>query len=67
MDNLNNYHPVASIPFMGKLTERVVANQLQAFLEDTDSLDPFQSKFRLHHETKTALVVLLNDLLWQTV
>ncbi|KAF7251550.1 hypothetical protein EYD10_03015 [Varanus komodoensis] len=41
-----NYRPVANIPFLGKVLERVVAGQLQALLDETDYLVPFQSGFR---------------------
>ncbi|KAF7253167.1 Xanthine dehydrogenase/oxidase [Varanus komodoensis] len=41
-----NYRPVANIPFLGKVLERVVAGQIQALLDETDYLDPLQSGFR---------------------
>ncbi|KAF7234862.1 50S ribosomal protein L1 [Varanus komodoensis] len=41
-----NYRPVANIPFLGKVLEWVVVGKLQAFLDETDYLDPFQSGFR---------------------
>ncbi|KAF7250584.1 CDC42 small effector protein 2-A [Varanus komodoensis] len=41
-----HYRPVANILFFGKVLERVVAGQLQALLDETDYLDPFQSGFR---------------------
>ncbi|KAF7250254.1 hypothetical protein EYD10_03943 [Varanus komodoensis] len=41
-----NYRPVANIPFLGKVLEWVVAGKLQALLNETDYLDPFQSSFR---------------------
>ncbi|KAF7245360.1 RNA-directed DNA polymerase from mobile element jockey [Varanus komodoensis] len=57
-----NYRPVANIPFLGKVLERVVAGQLQAFLDETDYLDPFQSGFRPGYGTESALVALYDDL-----
>lgn len=38
-DDLNNYRTISNLPFLGKLIERVVANQLGVFLEETDNLD----------------------------
>ncbi|KAF7250944.1 RNA-directed DNA polymerase from mobile element jockey [Varanus komodoensis] len=57
-----NYRPVANILFLGKVLERVVAGQLQALLDETDYLDPFQSGFRPGYGTESALVALYNDL-----
>ncbi|KAF7242353.1 putative RNA-directed DNA polymerase from transposon BS [Varanus komodoensis] len=57
-----NYRPVANIPFLGKVLERVVAGQLQALLDETDYLDPFQSGFRPRYGTESALVTLYDDL-----
>ncbi|KAF7246760.1 Reelin [Varanus komodoensis] len=57
-----NYRPVANIPFLGEVLEQVVAGQLQALLEETDYLDPFQSGFRPGYGTESALVTLYDDL-----
>ncbi|KAF7246131.1 Transmembrane protein 68 [Varanus komodoensis] len=57
-----NYRPVANIPFLGKVLERVVAGQLQALLDETDYLDPFQSGFRPEYSSESALVALYDDL-----
>ncbi|KAF7249722.1 RNA-directed DNA polymerase from mobile element jockey [Varanus komodoensis] len=57
-----NYRPVANIPFLGKVLERVVAGQLQAHLDETDYLDPFQSGCRPGYGTESALVALYDDL-----
>ncbi|KAF7245513.1 putative RNA-directed DNA polymerase from transposon BS [Varanus komodoensis] len=57
-----NYSPVANIPFLGKVLERAVAGQLQALLDETDYLDPFQSSFRPGYGPESALVALYDDL-----
>ncbi|KAF7252305.1 hypothetical protein EYD10_02240, partial [Varanus komodoensis] len=57
-----NYRPVANIPFLGKVLERVVAGQLQTLLDETDYLDPFHSSFRPGYGTESALVTLYDDL-----
>ncbi|KAF7245550.1 hypothetical protein EYD10_08337 [Varanus komodoensis] len=57
-----NYRPVANILFLGKALEWVVAGQLQALLDETDYLDPFQSGFRPGYGTESALVALYDDL-----
>lgn len=40
------------------MVERVVAEQLQAFLGDVSILEPFQSSFGLDHKTEMVLVIL---------
>ncbi|KAF7242125.1 Transcription factor COE3 [Varanus komodoensis] len=57
-----NYRPVANIPFLGMVLERVVVGQLQALLDKTDYPDPFQSGFRPGYGTESALVALYDDL-----
>ena len=63
VDEIGNYRSVAYVSFMSKVVERVVADQLQALLDETDALDLFQLGFRLHHGTETALVALYDELL----
>ena len=55
-DEIGNYRPVTNVSFISKVVERVVADQLQALLDETDALDPFQSGLRPRHGTGTALV-----------
>lgn len=56
MNKLNNFHLIAKIPLLGKVIERVVANQVQTYLEEQGCLNPFWSGFRLHRCTETTLV-----------
>ncbi len=49
---LSNYRPISNLPFIGKIIEKVVFNQLNNYLNLNGFLDDFQSGFRTHHSTE---------------
>lgn len=56
---LLNYHPISLLPFIPKVLERLVNNQLTAFLEN-NFLDPSQIVCRASNSTESTLLTVLD-------
>ena len=59
--DLNNYRPISIIPVVAKVFERIIYDQMYAFLTENNLLCDSQSGFRRLHSTVTALLESTNS------
>ena len=60
---LKNYRPVSTLPFIGKLMERYVIEQLMDHIHTNNFMEPLQSAYKSYHSTETALLKVKADIL----
>ena len=56
-----NYRPVAIVPILSKVLERVLFNQMIEYLNDNGLLHPNHHAYRAQHNTTTALVQMYDQ------
>ncbi|XP_036147301.1 uncharacterized protein LOC118647146 [Monomorium pharaonis] len=54
--------PIANLPAMSKLLERIVADQMVDYLNEHNLFDPRQSAYRSSYNTQSALLRVCNDI-----
>lgn len=60
---LNDLRPISILPFLSKVTEKVVCQQVTRFLDSNSILPSKQSGFRAGRSTATALLDIIDDIL----
>lgn len=63
-DELKNYRPVSSLPFLSKVIERQVVNTITDHMIENNLGEPLQSAYRRVHSTETALLKVKNDIMY---
>jgi hypothetical protein len=58
-----HYRPVSNLPYIGKLIERVVVQQINEYRSNNNLYELCQSAYRKLHSTETALIKIVNDML----
>jgi len=61
-NSLQNYRPVANLPFVSKVIEKAVAAQLDDHLTKHHLMETLQSAYRKRHSTETALLKVHDDI-----
>ena len=59
--NPKNYRPVALIPVLSKVLERVVSQQIIQYLSKNNILNPNHHAYRSKHKTSTAMIQMVNS------
>ena len=53
---------MSNLPFLSKILEKVVANRLEAHMNNNSLYDPLQSAYRKYHSTETAMIIVHHDI-----
>ena len=63
-DILKNFRPVSNLSYLSKLIEKVIAIRLVEHMRRNAIMEKFQSAYKAHHSTETALLRVYNDVMF---
>ena len=61
---VGNYHPVSNLTFLSKLLEMCALTQFSKHCDNNHLIPDYQSAYRQGYSCETALLKLVNDVLW---
>ena len=61
---VGNYHPVSNLTFLLKLLEKCALTQFSKHCDNNHLIPDYQSAYRQGYSCETALLKLVNDVLW---
>ena len=61
---IGNYHPVSNLMFLSKLLEKCALTQFSKHCDNNHLIPDYQSAYRQGYSCETALLKLVNDVLW---
>ena len=59
--DINNYSPIAILPILSKILEKIIAHRLVNYLDKHSILSSSQHGFRANHSTESALLQLVTN------
>ena len=62
VNNYKNYRPVSSLPFLSKIIEKAIYDQINDYVESNELHPTFQSAYRNRFSCETALSRIYNDI-----